>query len=221
MKILIIEDNIDTARTLKEILDQQFLTDLALNGEEGEYLARVNGYDLIILDLILPDINGIEVCRKIRDDGNLAPILILTGQDQLTTKIACLDKGADDYLIKPYDLGELLAKIRALLRRTNNFTYGNIQIGNLRLDLTRKNVYMGNENIFLRRKEFDLLEYFMRNEGKVLTRDMILNHVWDSAHDSVTNTVDVHVKYLRDKLNKYTAGKMIKTIHGFGYKIEV
>lgn len=221
MRILIIEDDKETAQTLKEELGKYFVVELALSGEDGEYKSQINNYDLIILDYILPDINGLEVCIKIRANRIHTPILMLTGQQEMQKKVEALNSGADDYLTKPFSFDELLARIRAILRRgPKTLTSNNISVGDLILDLHRKIVKRKGVSIFLRRKELYILEYLMRNQGKVITREMILDHVWDSMSDSLTNTIDVHIKYLRDSVDKPFDKKLIKTIYGLGYKIE-
>lgn len=221
MKILLVEDDKDIAQTLKEELGKDYVVETALTGEEGEYLGQINEYHLIILDLMLPDITGIDICRKLRQNKITSPILMLTGQDSTEVKIQCLDCGADDYITKPFDFYELKARIRALLRRQNYLTSNLLIVDNLILDPVTKIVSRGGTPIYLRRKEFDLLEYLMRNRGKVISRNTILDHVWDSSYDSDNNTVDVHIKHVRDKIDKPYKKVLIKTIHGFGYKLEI
>ncbi|HEX8964939.1 MAG TPA: response regulator transcription factor [Patescibacteria group bacterium] len=221
MRLLVIEDDKETAYAIKEVLIDNYVVELAFTGAEGYEKALANEYDLITLDLNLPDINGLEVCKKIRSKGIITPILMLTGQDEISTKVAGLDYGADDYLLKPFNFEELMARIRVLLRRNHPHHMTNtLHVGNLTLDLTKKVVKRGNRSIPLRRKELSLLEYLMRNRGKVITREMILNHVWASIEDPSTNTIDVHIKYLRDQIDKPFVKKLIKTVHGLGYKIE-
>jgi DNA-binding response OmpR family regulator len=221
MKILLIEDDDLMAQTLQETLSGDFVAEVASSALEGEDLINANSYDLIVLDLNLPDLNGIKLCQKIRQEGIVTPILILTGENELQTKVEALDAGADDYLTKPFRIEELKARVRALLRRpSQGFTSNMLHIDDLVLDLDKKVVQRGHAIIHLRRKEFDLLEYLLRNAGKVLTRNMILEHVWDSSYDSLGNTVDVHVKYLRDHIDRMFHKKLIKTVHGLGYKIE-
>lgn len=222
MRILVVEDDRDTALTMKEELESSFIVELAFTGEECEYKANINGYDLIILDYILPDINGITVCENIRKAGIKTPILMLTGQHEITRKVMALDSGADDYMTKPFNAAELHARIRALLRRQDREICNNIlAVGDLTFDLSKKIVVRNHKKLSLRRKEMYLLEYFMRNAGRVITREMILDHVWDSTNESVTNIVDVHIKYLRDIVDKPFDKKIIKTIHGLGYKLEL
>jgi DNA-binding response OmpR family regulator len=221
MKILIIEDDAELAKTMRDELQQDYIVDVCFTGQEGEYLAEMNEYDLIIADLILPDTNGVNVCQTIRRLGITTPILMLTGINEVGKKVDALDAGADDYLIKPFNFKELKARLRALSRRRHsNLTNNVLQLEDLKLDSTNRVVQRGEAVIELRRKEFDLLEYLLRNRGKVVTREMILNHVWENTYDAFTNTVDVHIKYLRDRVDKPYKKKLIRTVHGLGYKIE-
>ncbi len=221
MKLLLIEDEKEMARTLKEGLQGDYVVELAFSGEDGDYFAHIDKYDGIVLDLHLPDISGVEVCQKLRKDGIKTPILMLTAEGDFNKKIDALDAGVDDYLTKPFKFEELKARIRALLRRNPTSYVSNVlRAGGLTLDATRKIVTRDGTAIRLKRKEFQLLEYFMRNPGKVITRDMILEHIWDSSYESMTNTIDVHVKYLRDQIDKPFRKKMIRTVYGFGYKLE-
>jgi len=221
VKVLLVEDNKQTAATIREVMKDHYAVDVAYTGEDGEYQAQVNDYDLIILDLMLPDIDGVTVCKKIRESGIKTPVLILTGKSQVQDKVEALDSGADDYLVKPFSFLELLARVRALLRRDPNSLVSNkLSVGDLTLDVTANTVEYKGEKVYLRRKCFKLLEYLMRNKGRVVTRSMILDHVWESSIDPVTNTVDVHIKSLRDKIGKYCQDSFIKTVHGLGYKME-
>lgn len=221
MKILLIEDNKQMAATIKEVLKDHYTVDVAYTGGDGEFQTQVNDYDLIILDLILPDIDGVTVCKKIRESEIKTPILILTGKPQIEDKVKALDSGADDYLVKPFNLGELLARVRALLRRgPDTLTSNKLSVGGLTLDVAANTVKCKGKKIHLRHKCFRLLEYLMRNKGMVVTRSMILEHVWESSIDPVTNTVDVHIKSLRDEIDRPFGVSLIKTVHGLGYKIE-
>ncbi len=221
MKILIIEDDRQTAETIRDVMKDYYAVDVAYTGEDGEYQASVNEYDVIVLDVVLPDIDGVEVCKRIRENEIKTPILMLTGKTETKDKVTALDSGADDYLTKPFKFAELLARIRALMRRAPSTLDSNtLSVGNLSLDIGTNMVKRNDKTIPLRRKEFGLLEYLMRNRGRVLTRSMILEHVWDSDTDPITNTVDVHINYLRDKIDKPFTDQLIKTVHGLGYKIE-
>ena len=221
MKLLLIEDDRETAATLKEELGKDYIVEVSFTGEDGEYQTDINEYDLVILDLGLPDKGGEEVCRNIRKKNARVPILVLTGEHKVQTKVSLFDLGADDYLTKPFSFGELKARIRALLRRKQDtFVSQIISLDDLTLDLNKKIVQRGVKHISLRRKEFYLLEYLIRNAGRVVSRSMILDHVWESNSESLTNVVDVHIKYLRDQIDRPFGKQLIKTVHGLGYKIE-
>ena len=222
MKLLLIEDDKETVATLKEGLGKDYILETSFTGEDGEYRAEIDEYDLIILDLGLPDKDGLEICRKVRKNGIKVPILVLTGEDDLNAKVSLLEAGADDYLTKPFTFSELKARIRALLRRQHYQTFASdiLSIEDLTLDINKKIAKRGMRIISLRRKEFYLLEYLIRNAGTVLSRGMIMDHVWNSESDSLTNIVDVHIKYLRDQIDRPFDKKLIKTVHGLGYKIE-
>lgn len=221
MKILIIEDDRQTAETIRDVMKDYYAVDISYTGEDGEYQASVNEYDVIVLDVVLPDINGVEVCKRIRENEIKTPILMLTGKTEIKDKVTALDSGADDYLTKPFKFAELLARIRALMRRNPGTLSSNtLCVGNLSLDIVKNMVKRNDKTIPLRRKEFGLLEYLMRNRGRVLTRSMILEHVWESDTDPITNTVDVHINYLRGKIDRPFTDQLIKTVHGLGYKIE-
>lgn len=221
MRILVIEDEQAIAHAIKKRLKHTYVIDVAYTGKSGSHLAEVCDYDLIILDLHLPDMSGTEICRKIRANRITTPILILTGESNVDNKVKTLDAGADDYLVKPFDFSELSARIRALLRR-NPVAYSSnlLIIADMTLDPVRRLVVRGDKIIRLRRKEFDLLEYLVRNKGKVLKREMILEHVWEDEHQSYTNIVDVHIKYLRDQIDRPFPKHLIKTVHGLGYRLD-
>lgn len=222
MRILLIEDDSDIAHFLKTSLEAEcFVVDIATDGERGSYLARVNEYDIIILDNILPKKNGLEVCHDIRQAKKTTPILSLSIESGVDQKISMLDCGADDYLTKPFSFKELIARVHALLRRPAALHTQTLQIGDLHLDPYRHNVARGGKQIYLTRKEFLLLEYLMRNPGIVLTRGMILEHVWDMNADPHSNTIEVHIRSLRKKIARPKSKELIKTIPGRGYKIEV
>lgn len=221
MRILLIEDDNTLAETLQDELSDYFVVDRAITGEEGENKVYANEYDCILLDYLLPDMNGLEFCQRVRAENIQTPILMLTGESQIQKKVEALNAGADDYLLKPFIFEELLARVRALLRRSPRSLASNvILVGDLEVDLNTKIVKREGKNIELRRKEFYLLEYLARNVGQVITRDMILDHVWKTADEPITNTIDVHIKYLRDRIDKAYKKKLIKTVHGLGYKIE-
>jgi DNA-binding response OmpR family regulator len=218
MKLLIIEDNKLLASSLRTYLRDMFVTDLAYTATDGLRLAQDRAHDAIVLDLVLPDGNGYEVCKTLRKSGVDVPILILTAANETATKVRLLDAGADDFLSKPFQAEELRARLHAILRRQpSTMPTSSITIKDLTIDLADRTAKRAGKPIDLRRREFDMLEYLMRNRGRVITRQMILDHVWESGSDTSSNTVDVHMKHLRDKVDRPFAGKLIETVYGFGY----
>ncbi len=218
MRILLIEDEKDVADSIKESLKPYYITDLSYSGKAGSYKAHIKDYDLIVIDYMLPDIDGLEVCKQIRQEGNSTPIMFLTARYQIRSKIEALDAGADDYLVKPFSTKELLARIRAILRRNvGHYERDVLTINNLCMDTIQRTVKQGETDVQLRKKAFDLLEYMIRNKNRVLTRDMIIEHVWEHGSEELSNTVDVHIKYLRDRIDKPFNTQFIKTVHGLGY----
>jgi DNA-binding response OmpR family regulator len=222
MKLLIIDDNVALSWRLQGYLSKHFEIEVAQAGREGQRLAETGRYDVIILDLGLPDMNGETVCASLRRVGIVVPILILTAEGALESKVRLLEMGADDYLVKPFEPAELRARIKALVRRRQVGRPPTVlKIGDLTINPEERIVERDGTPIVLRRKEFDILEYLARNRGKVITPTMILNHVWDEAdRDMWSNTVRVHIKHLRDKIDRPFPTKLIKTAHGVGYKIE-
>lgn len=222
MKTLAIEDNTTLAQSIRDYLMPQWLVDIAVTGEEGIELAKGNVYDVIILDLGLPAMDGQDVCIALRKANVKVPIIILSGVNDTDTKVLLLNNGADDYLTKPFKPNELQARLNALVRRGSQNEQPNsefLKIDNLILDPQRREVKRGGKNIYLRRKEFDILEYLMRHQGEIISRPRIINHVWDSRAETWNSTVDVHIKYLRDKIDRPFKRKLIKTAHGVGYTI--
>ena len=218
MRILVIEDEKKVATFIKKgLVEEHYAVDTAFDGEEGLYLAEVNEYDLIVLDLMIPKLHGWEVLKKIRAKRNNVPILVLTARDSVEDKVRGLDAGCDDYLTKPFAFAELLARIRALLRREKTEKEPILRIADLTLSLVTHKVARRGKEIELTSREYSLLEYFMRNQNKVLTRTMISEHVWDYHFDSMTNVIDVYVNYLRRKIDKDFEPKLIHTIRGIGY----
>ncbi len=218
MRILIIEDEKKVAAFVKKGLEEEtYAVDIAHDGEEGLHLAETNQYDLIILDLMLPKVNGLEVLTQLRNKRINTPILLLTAKDSVEDKVTGLNKGADDYLTKPFAFSELLARIRSLLRRGQSETQTVLKVADLTLDLLSHKVRRNGEEIELTGKEYSLLEYFMRNAGKVLTRTMIAEHVWDYNFDTFTNVIDVYVNHLRKKIDKNHEKKLLHTLRGVGY----
>ncbi|GAB4271894.1 heavy metal response regulator transcription factor [Deferrisoma sp.] len=218
MRILVVEDEAKVASFIRKGLEEErYAVDVAADGEEGLELAELNPYDLIVLDLMLPGLDGFRFIQKLRGQGIATPILVLTARDSVSDKVKGLDLGADDYLTKPFAFAELLARIRALLRRGTPQTSPVLQVADLTLDPAARRVTRAGRSIELTAKEFALLEYFLRNAGRVLTRTMILEHVWDQSFDSYTNVVDVYVNYLRKKVDQGFEPKLIHTVRGVGY----
>ena len=221
MRILLVEDDVAIAQSLKEGLeDEAYAVDVAHDGDEGYRTAMADDYDVIILDVILPEMNGYEVCRALRKDGNQTPILMLTARDAGRDIVEGLDVGADDYLAKPFSFEVLLARLRALLRRPNKKLEEILRVGNLMLDPSLKKVMRAAQEISLTAKEYAVLEYLMRNAGKVLSKEQIISHVWDFDADVLPNNVELFVMFLRRKIDKPFGSKLIHTVPGFGYKLE-
>ena len=218
MRILITEDEKDLADALARGLRQQgYAADIASDGEEAMMMTEVNNYDLIILDLNLPKIDGVEVCQRIRAAGSPVGILMLTARSSLDDRVNGLDQGADDYLVKPFHFPELLARVRAILRREGETRDPILRIGDLVLDPNAiKGYYRGSEIVFTT-KEFAILEYLMRNAGRVISQEELLEHVWNEDANMFTQTVKVHIKNIRSKLNTAGAGDLISTVKGRGY----
>jgi DNA-binding response OmpR family regulator len=222
MRILIVEDDPSLGRVLKSGLEEHaFSVDLVSDGEKGSYAARTNDYDLLVLDNILPGKNGTEITRELRRTGRGVPIIMLTVQDDTARKIDVLNIGADDYVTKPFSFGELLARIQAILRRPPQARSEMFNLDDLALDVQKQEVIRGGENIYLTRKEFQLLEYLLRNTGRVVSRGQILEHVWDVSADPFSNTIETHILNLRRKLDRDQKRKLIYTVPGRGYKISL
>ncbi|MCC7203382.1 MAG: response regulator transcription factor [Nitrospirae bacterium] len=220
MRILIIEDEKKVSNFLcQAIEEEQHAADQAFNGEDGLLFAETHDYDLIILDLMLPKMDGLNIIRKLRKTGCKTPILVLTARDAVKDKVMALDLGGDDYLTKPFSVEEFLARIRALLRRRSPEQAGAMRIDDLKLNPVMREVYRGSRRIDLTNKEYALLEYFMRNPNRVLTRSMISEHVWNIDFDTETNVIDVYITYLRNKIDKGEPHKLIQTIRGVGYML--
>lgn len=222
-KLLLIEDNLSLASRLQLQLSDVFMVSHASTGTTGLQQIRSGSYDLVILDLTLPDMSGYDVCHIAREEGIQIPILILTGVDELVTRVKLLNAGADDYLTKPFSFTELEARLQALLRRSySDYNPHILSIDDLILDTRRRSAMRGDVSIKLRRKEFDILEYLVRNRGRIVTRAMIIDHVWESSKESWQNTVDVHIKHLRDKVDRPFAESLplIHTAYGIGYLVD-
>ena len=221
MRILVVEDEKKVASFIKQGLEEEgYAVDAAADGEEGLVLALTRVHDLIILDIRLPKMDGLRVLQALRHDSVTAPVLLLTVRATIEDKVLGLDAGADDYLTKPFAFQELVARVRALLRRRSEGEPTVLRIGDLRLDPARRTVTRGDEKIDLTPREFALLDYFMRNPGRVLTRTMIAEHVWDYSFDTSTNVIDVYVNYLRKKVDAGREPKLLHTIRGVGYVLK-
>jgi DNA-binding response OmpR family regulator len=218
MKLLIIEDEKLIADSLKYGLEHhRFSVDVAYTGEEGYKLANDFNYDVIILDLMLPDMQGEELCRKLRHEKNETSIIMLTAKKQLGNIIDGLNWGADDYITKPFEFMELLARIRAIMRRSSKNKENVLSYREMKLDLDKEQVFIEDKEIHLTKKEFMILEYLLRHKGQLISRNQLLEHAWDRNVDIFTNIVDTHIKNLRRKLGH--SGQFIRTIYGSGYKI--
>lgn len=218
-----VEDEHKIANSIKKGLEQDhYAVDVAYEGESGYDLAVTEEYDLIILDLMLPGMDGIQIAQQLRKENIHTPILMLTAKGQVEDKVKGLDIGADDYMTKPFAFMELLARIRALIRRPHK-TEGNVlTVGDLTLDTTTYDVKRGDTRIRLSKKEFALLQYLMRHRDKVITKDQIINHVWDYDSDVLPNSVEVYINHLREKIdNPFASPPLIHTLRGFGYKISI
>lgn len=222
MRILVVEDEHRIAQAIKEGLAQEsYAVDVCFDGEDGYNTAANDEYDLIILDVMLPEMNGYEVCKKLRSEGNHTPILMLTAKDQNRDIVQGLDNGADDYLAKPFSFGVLLARVRALLRRPHETASETLQAGDLTLNPASHEVRRGDSVVNLSSKEYAILEYLLRNQGRVVSKNNIMTHVWDFDADILPNNVEVFITYLRAKIDKpFSAPNLIHTVRGFGYKIE-
>ncbi len=221
MKILIVEDEKEIRNFLKKNLEAEcFAVDTAPDGEDGLYQAKINQYDLFIFDNCMPKMNGLELCREIRKNNITEPILFLSVKSETDIKVSALNAGADDYLIKPFSLAELNARVRALLRRKPHMNGEVISAHDLVLDTTKHTVHKDDVEILLTRKEFMLLQYLMENRGFVLSRGMILEHVWDMNADPFSNTIESHILSLRKKIGVDKKSSLIKTISGRGYRFD-
>ena len=221
MRILVVEDEAKVGSFIRRALEEEsYAVDLCADGATGLDLARNNSYDLIVLDVMLPGMSGLQVLETLRKEKVKTPVLILTARAQLDQRVKGLDAGADDYLTKPFAIEELLARVRALLRRGMGEGTGLLQIEDLMVNPATREVTRGGQRIELTSKEYALLEYFMRNAGRVLTRPMIAEHVWNLDFDTFTNVIDVYVNYLRNKVDRGRERKLIHTIRGSGYVLK-
>jgi two-component system OmpR family response regulator len=220
MRVLVIEDDPKMAALIRRGLTEEGLVvDVADKGEDALWMAGSTDYDALVLDVMLPGIDGFETCRRLRADGVWAPVLLLTARDAVEDRISGLDGGADDYLTKPFSFGELMARLRALARRGGAARPAVLEVGNLRLDPATRRVTRGDADIALSQREFALLEAFMRRPGQALSRLQLLDHAWDYAYENRSNIVDVYVRYLRDKIDRPFDVTSIETLRGHGYRL--
>lgn len=220
MRILLVEDDRSLQRTLSKLFrSQNFAVDATASGKEGAFLAKTNDYDAIVLDLMLPDINGFEVCKEVRREKVATPILMLTALDDVADRIKGLDTGADDYLPKPFNIDELLARVRALTRRRSDDKTTVIKVHDLEIDTAARRVYRGGEELKLTPKEFALLEYLVLNRKRIITRSELSEHVWDINFDPSSNVIDAFIKQLRRKVDRGHTPEIITTVRGIGYTI--
>lgn len=221
MRILVIEDEKKIADFIRRGLKEEgYAVDIAYDGEQGHFLAKTSDYDLILLDLMLPKIDGLTLCKKLKKEKVSIPIIMLTAKDATKDKVTGLDSGADDYMTKPFVFEELLARIRAILRKKDESSATLLRVDDLILDLVTHKVTRKDKEISLTAKEYALLEYLMRNTGSVVTRTMISEHVWDANFDTFTNVIDVYINYLRNKVDEGYEKKLIHTVRGRGYSLK-
>jgi DNA-binding response OmpR family regulator len=221
MYVLLVEDDPRVARVVERALGEaSHRVDVAYDGDEGLARAESGAYDLILLDVMLPELSGIEVARQVRKSRIRTPILMLTARDAVADRVKGLDAGADDYLTKPFALEELLARVRALGRRANDGQEETLEVGDLTLDLERHQARRDERTIELTAKEFDLLAYLMRNTGRVLSKAQIVDHVWGYDAEATSNVVEIYIHYLRDKVDRGFARPLIRTVRGVGYTIK-
>jgi two-component system, OmpR family, response regulator len=220
MRVLVVEDDPKMAGLIRRGLSEDGLVvDVASRGEDAMWMAGSTPYDAVVLDVMLPGIDGFETCRRLRKDGVWAPVLLLTARDAVADRIAGLDGGADDYLVKPFSFGELLARLRAVSRRGSAARPAVLEVGDLRLDPATRQVRRGKTEIGLSQREFSMLEAFMRRPGHALTRLQLLEHAWDYAYENRSNVVDVYVRYLREKVDRPFGVAGIETVRGYGYRL--
>jgi two-component system OmpR family response regulator len=220
MRLLVAEDEPRMAALLRRGFEEEgYAVDVALNGVDAEWMASEHEYDAVVLDVMLPGRDGLEVCRRLREDGRWMPILMLTARDSVADRVRGLDTGADDYLVKPFSFGELCARLRSLVRRHHHGPAPIVQVGDLRLDPARRRAWRGEVELSLSPKEFAVLEVLMRHPGEVVTRTRLLEHVWDFNADHSSNVIDQYLAYLRRKVDKPFGRQDIETVRGAGYRL--
>jgi two-component system OmpR family response regulator len=220
MRLLVVEDDVRMAAALLRGLRYEgVIADVATGGAQALGMARATEYDAVVLDVMLPDLDGFETCRRLREDGMWAPIMMLTARDAVEDRVRGLDQGADDYLTKPFSLAELLARLRALVRRGPVERPAVYEVGDLRLDPATRQVWRGEEEIALSAREFALLETFMRRPGQVLSQMQLLDAAWDLGYEQRSNVVEVYVRYLREKIDRPFGVASIETVRGVGYRL--
>jgi DNA-binding response OmpR family regulator len=222
VRILVVDDDRRLSGIIKRgLIEETYAVDVAYDGEEGEYLAETNAYDLVILDIMMPKKDGLLVCRELRDRGVNVPILMLTAKDTVEDRVRGLDTGADDYLVKPFAFSELLARVRALLRRESSTKSSELRVGDLVLNTLTREAHRGDRVVELTNKEYVILEYLMRHPNVVITRTMLEEHAWDYDFESVSNLIDVYIRRLRRKLGGGEDSGVIQTVRGAGYRLRL
>ena len=220
MRVLIVEDDVKMAGLLRRgLLEEGLAADVANVGDDALWMARATEYDAIVLDVMLPGMDGFELCRRLREAGQWSPVLMLTARDAVEDRVAGLDAGADDYLVKPFSFAELHARLRSLARRPPLERPAILEVGDLSLDPGTRQVWRGRQEIQLSAKEFALLETFMRRPGEVLSRYQLLEHCWDYTYENRSNVVDVYVRYLREKIDRPFGRDSLETVRGAGYRL--
>jgi two-component system OmpR family response regulator len=220
VRVLLVEDDVPMAAALRRALKSAgVIADVAISGTDAQWMVRAGEYDAMILDVMLPDVDGFETCRRLRADGVWVPILMLTARDTVEDRVKGLDGGADDYLTKPFSLAELLARLRALARRPAMERPAVIEVGDLRMNPATRQVWRGDAEIHLSAKELALLEAFMRRPGEVLSQFQLLEHAWDYSYENRSNVVEVYVRYLREKIDRPFGVRSLETVRGAGYRL--
>lgn len=221
MRLLVVEDDKDIQKFLKTAFQSEcYIVDVANDGKKGSFLARTNEYDVIILDINLPEKSGLSICKEVREDGISTPILILSVQSEIPAKLDLFTAGADDYLTKPFSFEELLARVKALTRRPKGIDTEVLSIGDLKIDTVKNEIMLDSKKIPLTRKEYILLEYLAKNKDRIISRGAIMEHVWDMNADPFSNTIEVHIRNIRKKLGLPSNRNLIRTISGRGYMLD-